>query len=147
MDWKFIQQLDLFSLGICISYDRILSNTKSIYEILCNSYARHRLFLTRNMEKKCFVILMKFYYFVIIQARTLLQTLFILMTTWLVYFWYSFKSAIVKMNILIVLPTLIQYFMVRKLSPLPSEYTNVEKVHCSSNCSSLLRFAHIITLI
>ena len=71
----------LFSLEICISYDRILSNTKSIYEILCNSYARHRLFLTRNMEKKCFVILMKFYYFVIIQARTLLQTLFILMTT------------------------------------------------------------------
>ena len=49
----------LFSLGICISSDTILSITKSIYEVLRKSYSRHRLFLPRHLKKKCIVILVK----------------------------------------------------------------------------------------
>lgn len=46
----------LFILGIC-TFDRIRASSTSIYRALRNSYARHELFLTRHLKKKCFVIL------------------------------------------------------------------------------------------
>ena len=44
---------------MCISYDRILSITKSIYETLRGNYARYGIFLPINLKKGCFVILVK----------------------------------------------------------------------------------------
>ena len=49
----------LFSLGICISYSRVLSITKSIYEQLQNSYSEHGIFLPTILKKNCFVVLAK----------------------------------------------------------------------------------------
>ena len=49
----------LFDLGICISYDRVLSITKSLYEQPQSSYDEHGIFIPRNLRKGCFVILVK----------------------------------------------------------------------------------------
>ena len=49
----------LFDLGICISYDRVLSITKSLYEQLQSSYDEHGIFIPRNSRKGCFVMLVK----------------------------------------------------------------------------------------
>ena len=43
----------LFQLGICISYDRILSITKSLYEALRTS-GRYKIFLPTNLKKGFF---------------------------------------------------------------------------------------------
>ena len=49
----------LFELGICISYDRILSITKSLYDTLQKSYAEHGIFSLTHLRKGCFVVLVK----------------------------------------------------------------------------------------
>ena len=49
----------LFELGICISYDRILSITKSVYESLQKNFARYGVFLPTNIQKGHFVVLVK----------------------------------------------------------------------------------------
>ena len=48
-----------FHLGICISYDRILCITKSVYEQLQSSYKKHGMFIPRILRKGCFVVLVK----------------------------------------------------------------------------------------
>ena len=49
----------LFNLGICISYPRILSITKSLYESLRITFATHGLFLPAHLKQGCFVVLVK----------------------------------------------------------------------------------------
>ena len=49
----------LFELGVCVSYDRILSITKSIYENLRHNYDLHGIFLPTSVKKGCFVVLVK----------------------------------------------------------------------------------------
>ena len=49
----------LLELGICISYDRILSITKFVYESLRSNFARHGIFLPTNLRKGCFVVQVK----------------------------------------------------------------------------------------
>ena len=49
----------LFHLGISISYDRVLSITKSCYEVLCRNSVQRNIFLPTNLKKGCFVVLVK----------------------------------------------------------------------------------------
>ena len=49
----------LFQLGLCISYDRILSITKSLYESLRETFHKHCIFLPGNLRKGCFVVSVK----------------------------------------------------------------------------------------
>ena len=49
----------LFYLGISISYDRVLSITKSLYEVLRRNYVQHNIFLLTHLTKGCFVVLAK----------------------------------------------------------------------------------------
>ena len=51
----------LFSLAIWISYGRILTFTKSIYDVLHKSCARHWLFLPVHLRNKFSIILVKDY--------------------------------------------------------------------------------------
>ena len=46
----------LFQLGICISYDKILSITKSLYEALRNAFSQYKVFLPTNLKKGCFTM-------------------------------------------------------------------------------------------
>ena len=46
----------LFQLGICISYDRILSITKSLYEALRTTFGHYKIFLPTNLKKGCFTV-------------------------------------------------------------------------------------------
>ena len=46
----------LFQLGICISYDRILSITKSLYEALRITFGHYKIFLPKNLETSCFTV-------------------------------------------------------------------------------------------
>ena len=46
----------LFPLGICISYDRILSITKSLYEALRIALGHYKIFLPKNLKKNCFTV-------------------------------------------------------------------------------------------
>ena len=46
----------LFQLGICISYDRILSITKSLYEALRTTFYPYKIFLPTNLKKGCFTV-------------------------------------------------------------------------------------------
>ena len=49
----------LFHLGISISYDRVLSITKSLYGVLHRNYVQQNIFLPTNLQKGCFVVLVK----------------------------------------------------------------------------------------
>ena len=49
----------LFHLGISISYDGVLSITKSLYEVLHRNYVQHIIFLPTNLKKGYFVVLVK----------------------------------------------------------------------------------------
>ena len=49
----------LFHLGISISYDRVLSITKSLYEVLRRNCVQQNIFLPTNLEKGCFIVLVK----------------------------------------------------------------------------------------
>ena len=49
----------LVHLGISISYDRVLSITKSLCEILRRNYVQHNIFLPTNLKKGCFFVLVK----------------------------------------------------------------------------------------
>ena len=49
----------LFHLEISISYDRVLSITKSFYEVLRRNYVQHNIFLPNNLGKGCCVVLVK----------------------------------------------------------------------------------------
>ena len=46
----------LFPLGICISYDRILSITKSLYEALRTTTGHYKIFLPTNLKKGNFTV-------------------------------------------------------------------------------------------
>ena len=46
----------LFQLGICISYDRILSITKSFYEALRITFGHYKIFLPTDLKKDCFTV-------------------------------------------------------------------------------------------
>ena len=46
----------LFQLGICISYGKILSITKSLYEVLCNTVGPYKIFLPTNSKIDCFIV-------------------------------------------------------------------------------------------
>ena len=46
----------LFQLGICISYDRILSITKSLYEALRTTFGHYKIFLPTDLKKGCFTV-------------------------------------------------------------------------------------------
>ena len=46
----------LFQLGICISYDRILSITKSLYETLRTTIGHYKIFLPTNLKKGNFTV-------------------------------------------------------------------------------------------
>ena len=46
----------LSPLGICISYDRNLSITKSLYEVLGNAFGYYKVFLPTNLKKGCFTV-------------------------------------------------------------------------------------------
>ena len=41
----------LFQLVICISYDRILPITKSLYEVLRTTYGYYKIFLPKNLKE------------------------------------------------------------------------------------------------
>ena len=49
----------LYEIGVCISYDRILSITKSIYDSLNVNYDNSGIFLPQKMRKGIFLILLK----------------------------------------------------------------------------------------
>ena len=49
----------LFNLGISISYDRILSITKSVYEGICENYSNYGVFVPQNLKKGGFMVLVK----------------------------------------------------------------------------------------
>ena len=49
----------LFPLGICISYDRILSITKSLYEALGTTFGHYKVFLQTNLKKGFFTVFAK----------------------------------------------------------------------------------------
>ena len=49
----------LFHLKILTSYDRVLSITKSLYEVLRRNYVQRNIFLQTNLKKECFVVLAK----------------------------------------------------------------------------------------
>ena len=49
----------LFHLGISISYDGVLSITKSLYEVLHRNYVQHIIVLPTNLKKGYFVVLVK----------------------------------------------------------------------------------------
>ena len=49
----------LFQLGICISYDRILSITKSLYEALGTTFGHYKVFLQTNLKKGFFTVFAK----------------------------------------------------------------------------------------
>ena len=117
-----------FNLGMCISYPRILSITKSIYEALCKSYARHGIFLPSNLKKGCFVILIK-------------DNIDKNASAHLVHSHYhgtsisllQFPDAGNQGESLDNFDYIDAAHKLKKLSPLPSEYTNPEKVHRSSD--------------
>ena len=46
----------LFQLGICISYKKILSITKSLYETLYTTFGHYKIFLPTNLKKGCFTV-------------------------------------------------------------------------------------------
>ena len=46
----------LFEIGICISYNRILSITKSLYEALHNTFGHYKIFLPASLKKGCFTV-------------------------------------------------------------------------------------------
>ena len=46
-------------LGICVSYNRVLSITKSLYDALSQNYSREGTFIPTNLRKGCFVIFVK----------------------------------------------------------------------------------------
>ena len=46
----------LFQLGICVSYDRILSIAKSLYKTLRNIFGYHKIFLPTDLKKGCFTV-------------------------------------------------------------------------------------------
>ena len=49
----------LFQLGICVSYNRVLSITKSLYDALSQNYSGEGTFIPTNLRKGCFVISVK----------------------------------------------------------------------------------------
>ena len=49
----------LFQLGICVSYKRILSITKSLYEALRTTFGHYKIFLPTNLKKGCFTVFTK----------------------------------------------------------------------------------------
>ena len=46
----------LFQLGICVSYNRILLITKSLYEALRTTFDHYKIFLPTNLKKGCFAV-------------------------------------------------------------------------------------------
>ena len=46
----------LFQFCICISYDRILSITKSLYEALRTTFGHYKILLPTNLKKGCFTV-------------------------------------------------------------------------------------------
>ena len=49
----------LFRLGLCVSYDRVLEITKDIYENLLESFFSYNCFFPNILKKKLFTILLK----------------------------------------------------------------------------------------
>ena len=109
----------LFSLAICASYGRILTLTKSIYDVLHKSCALKSkcsiIFVKDNIDKNASANLIHSHYHV--ASISLLQFL-------------ECKSQEECLDGFGYIDTAQKS---KKLSPLPSEYTNAEKVHLFSD--------------
>ena len=118
----------MFHLGLCISYPRVLSITKSVYEALCKNYARHGIFLPSNLKKGCFVILVK-------------DNIDKNASSNLVHSHYhgtsisllQFPDSEATVESIDTLDYIDVAHKLKKLAPLPSEYKDPEKVHRSSD--------------
>ena len=117
----------LFHLGISISYDRILSITKSIYEVLRRNYVRHGIFLPRNLRKGCFVILVKDNIDKNASAN-LVHSHYHGTSVSLLQFpeWENQGECLDSFDYIDAVHNF------NKLSPLPAEYTEAEKINRSS---------------